>query len=418
MTVSSSSDIRKYTVLLLGSSFYLYEFFIRVSPSAMTQNLMAHFAVSAGQMSIMSAAFFCAYMPMQVVAGLLGDRFGPRKLLTAAAALCGIMTVLFVLSPHLWVAGVARFCMGLTASCAYIAPMILASHWFDKHFFPMIGGSIQLLGSFGGYLAGAPLVTAMASHSWTHILVGVGALGLVLSGLIYTFVQDQPNGGDVTQKPSSLGVSQEWQRLKKVCRVPATWTIAFTGFAFWAPMSVFAELWGPSFLARSECISLLQASQQMKWLWLGVALGGPLLGWISHRLQSCRIPMLYAFLACLLTTVWLVYGTHHQLIWVDLSLFVFGFSCAGQCLTFGLVRQLHANTALGTAIGLNNMAVILGGITFQPLAGWILDWYQGDVCQHSVHAFSLLAYQHAFIMMPVMSLLGFLVTAFCIAEAD
>ena len=176
-------------MVFLGSLFYLYEFFIRVSPSVMTQDLMAHFGVAAGQLSLMSAAFFYAYMPMQVVAGLLGDRFGPRKLLTAAAAMCGVMTCLFVLSPHLWVAGVARFFMGLTASCAYIAPMILASHWFDKRFFPMISGSIQLLGSFGAYLAGAPLVMAMIQYPWTHILCAAGLVGLGLSVLIFLCVQ-------------------------------------------------------------------------------------------------------------------------------------------------------------------------------------------------------------------------------------
>ena len=106
----------KYGIVFLGSLFYLYEFFIRVSPSVMTQDLMAHFGVAAGQLGLMSAAFFYAYMPMQVVAGLLGDRFGPRKLLTAAAALCGIMTCLFVLSSHLWLAGLARFFIGMTAS--------------------------------------------------------------------------------------------------------------------------------------------------------------------------------------------------------------------------------------------------------------------------------------------------------------
>lgn len=408
---------KKYVVVFLGSLFYLYEFFIRVSPSVMTQDLMAYFGVAAAQLSLMSAAFFYAYMPMQVVAGLLGDRFGPRKLLTAAAALCGLMTCLFVLSPSLWVAGIARFFMGLTASCAYIAPMILASHWFDQRFFPMIIGSIQLLGSFGAYLAGAPLASAMVQYPWTHILSVVGLAGLALSILIFTCVQDHPKPSKAKKQASmSAGLSQEWLRLKKVCRIPATWVIAFTGFAFWAPMSVFAELWGPSFLARSECIALLKASEQMKWLWLGVAIGGPLLGWVSHRLESCRIPMIYAFLVCLVTTVWLVYGVHHSLVWVDVALFAFGFSCAGQCLTFGLVRQLHANTALGTAIGLNNMAVILGGTILQPLAGWILDLYRSDVCQTTAYHFSLSAYQHAFVMMPTMTVLGFLVTLFYIKE--
>ncbi len=51
---------------------------------------MKTFQVSAAGFGIISAFYFYAYAPMQLPAGLLFDRYGPRKLMTAALILCAV----------------------------------------------------------------------------------------------------------------------------------------------------------------------------------------------------------------------------------------------------------------------------------------------------------------------------------------
>ncbi|AHE66695.1 major facilitator superfamily [Legionella oakridgensis ATCC 33761 = DSM 21215] len=49
---------------------------------------MQTFRVSAAGFGVISAFYFYAYAPMQLPAGLLFDRYGPRKLMTVALMLC------------------------------------------------------------------------------------------------------------------------------------------------------------------------------------------------------------------------------------------------------------------------------------------------------------------------------------------
>ena len=61
----------------------------------MVEELMRDFAVGAGVLGHLSAAYFYGYAGMQIPVGLLLDRFGPRRLMTVAALVCAGGCVLF-----------------------------------------------------------------------------------------------------------------------------------------------------------------------------------------------------------------------------------------------------------------------------------------------------------------------------------
>ena len=68
-----------------GATFFFYAWVLRVAPSVMVEELMRDFAVGAGVLGHLSAAYFYGYAGMQIPVGLLLDRFGPRRLMTVAA---------------------------------------------------------------------------------------------------------------------------------------------------------------------------------------------------------------------------------------------------------------------------------------------------------------------------------------------
>ena len=81
------SKVSAYMIFFLAASFYLYEFILQVAPSVMAAPMMQTFRVSAEGFGVISAFYFYAYAPMQLPAGLLFDRYGPRKLMTGALIL-------------------------------------------------------------------------------------------------------------------------------------------------------------------------------------------------------------------------------------------------------------------------------------------------------------------------------------------
>ena len=79
---------RAIVAFALGALFFAYAFIQRVSPSVMTNELMRDFAVGGAALGSLSAFYFYAYASIQLPVGMLTDRYGPRKLMSFAAALC------------------------------------------------------------------------------------------------------------------------------------------------------------------------------------------------------------------------------------------------------------------------------------------------------------------------------------------
>lgn len=391
--------IKKYLIVILGSLFYCYEFFLRVSPSAISDILMQHFMVSATGFSVMSSAFFYAYMPMQMYSGILGDKYGVRKVLTLCVGLCVCATVIFVVSSNIYLATLARFLMGLSASFAYVGPLILASAWLEKKYYAASAGLIQIMGSFGAYLVSSDIGSRLLTESWQNTYYLLAAIGLLLMILIWVFIRNKPEVLIIDTSSSNISVLKA---LKTILGNRQTWFVALIGFAFWAPMSVFGELWGVSFLEKSEHVSSIIANSQMKYLWFGVATGGPVWGYLSSkgRKQVTNTAFLLAFSA----STCLLYLDHLSIFIMNILLFAFGFAGSAQCISFGYMHDLHDAKLLGTALGFNNMFVILGGTFLQPLSGMLMDYFS-----HGNHDMYLIAMRQSFIMLPVISLFGIFV---------
>ncbi len=72
---------------------------------------------------------------------------------------------------------------------------------------------------------------------------------------------------------------------------------------------------------------------------------------------------------------------------------------------------------IGTAIGFNNMAVIAGGIIFQPLVGYLLQVLDPKIVQSSsgiIH--TMQAYHWSLAVIPLCYVIGLLATQFLIKE--
>jgi len=60
----------------------------------------------------LAAFYYYSYVAMQIPAGVLADRWGPRRVLTAGAAVAAAGTLLFALAPGYAAAGIGRLMIG------------------------------------------------------------------------------------------------------------------------------------------------------------------------------------------------------------------------------------------------------------------------------------------------------------------
>ncbi len=392
------TKLTAYYIFFLAASFYLYEFILQVAPSVMAEPMMQTFKVSAEGFGVISAFYFYAYAPMQLPAGLLFDRYGPRKLMTGALILCAFGSFFFASTDIMFTAAIGRFLIGIGSAFSFIGVLVLVSRWFPPQYFAILAGVAQLMSSVGAIFGEVPLAALIGQVGWRNASFILAIVGFLLALLFWLFIRDYPH--QTTQSMPKRSFRDEWFRLIEVCSRSYTWLIGAYAFSIWTPIAVFAALWGVPYLQEKYHVGVVLASGLCSMIWLGIGVGSPLLGWVSDRFCSRRLSLITSSVFGLLSTIILLYIPNVPIGWMYLVLFMLGFGAGGQTVSFAVVNDNNPDHLVGTASGFNNLSVLLGGAIFQPLVGVFLqksaDWRIVD----SVHVYTANSYQNALFVMP------------------
>ncbi len=123
---------RAFTMCVLAAVFYCYEYYLRVAPSVMGDELKLTFNLSEAAFGHLAACYYYAYTPMQIPVGMLLDRFGVRKILTIACLLCALGTYFFAATEIFSVAQISRFMIGFGSAFAYVGVLKISDVWLLK----------------------------------------------------------------------------------------------------------------------------------------------------------------------------------------------------------------------------------------------------------------------------------------------
>lgn len=417
MHSNKSTDVIQpgaYMIFFLAASFYLYEFVLQVAPSVMAGPMMRTFHVSAEGFGVISAFYFYAYAPMQLPAGLLFDRYGPRKLMSLALLVCAIGSFFFASTESVITAAMGRFLIGMASAFSFIGVLVLLSRWFPAKYFAILAGIAQAMSSVGAIFGEAPLAALTNQVGWRNASFILSVVGLLLAGLLWVCIRDFPHCH--TQEKPSRRFRDEWHRLVEVCRNAYTWMTGAYACTIWTPIAVFGALWGVPFLEEKYQINVVEASAMCSMIWIGIGIGSPLLGWVSDRLCSRRLGLGLSSVLGLVSTLILLY-TPISAFSAYFVLFVFGLGAGGQTVSFAVVTDNNPTHLVGTASGFNNLSVLIGGAIFQPLVGVFLqrshDWHVVG----GVPVYAVSAYQKALVVLPCCFLLSLLLILFGLKES-
>jgi MFS family permease len=403
-----------YFIFFLAASFYLYEFILQVAPSVMQESMMQTFNVTGQGFGFISAFYFYAYAPAQLPAGVLFDRYGPRKLMTCAILLCAAGSAFFASTDSVLTASLGRFLIGFGSAFSFIGVLVLTSRWFPPHYFAILAGIAQLMSSVGALFGEVPLAGLIHIVGWRNASFILSGVGLILAGLFWTFIRDFPN-----QKNQAIPehyLREEWRRLVAVCKHGYTWSIGTYAFAIWTPIAVFAALWGIPYLKEKFDVGVVAASALCSMTWIGIGIGSPLLGWLSDRIENRRIALGLSSILGLSATLILLYAPL-TITWAYLILFILGLGAGGQTVSFAVVKENNSQELVGTASGFNNLSVLIGGALFQPLVGYMLQHSNSAHLVNGIAVYSITSYEHALLVMPLCFLLSFICVIFFIKES-
>jgi MFS family permease len=387
---------------LTAAVFFFYAWVLRVAPSVMIEELMRDFAVGAAAIGNLSAFYFYGYAGLQIPIGMMIDRFGPRRLIASAAAVCALGCVLFACSSVFWGAAAGRFLIGASAAFSLVGAMAVAGQWFPANRFALLSGLAMMLGMAGGVFGQAPLRAAVEAFDWRGAVLLTAAGGVVLAVAAWGTVRDRQRG--------SGGFAHVLAGLGQVMRNPQTWLIAIAGLGTTGPLLGFAGLWGVPYLVTTHGLDHKAAASITSTLFIGWGVGAPLFGWLSDRIGLRRPPFVAGVLLCAAAMAALIYVPDLPVPAIALACFLCGFGGSSQIVGFAAVREHNAAALSGTAIGLVNGMVTGAGALYQPLLGWLLDLAWRGQMASGARIYDAAAYRSAFAVLVAGAVVGLVCT--------
>ena len=403
----------KWIIWTLAATFYLYEFFMRVFPSVMVSELMSTFKVDAPSIGALSGFYFYIYAPLQLPVGILTDRYGARRLLALASLVVGIGSLLFSIADAYWVAATGRFLMGAGSSFGFVGMVYICSHWFAPKRRGIMIGMANTIGMIGAILGEGPLRLMVNFLGWRISIMGLAIFGILLAVLIYILVRNEPKDIQKADDQFHDKAATSFKRnLGLVCTNRYTWLNSIMALFFYVTTPAFAGLWGISFIHHTYNISIEIASFAISMVFVGWAVGGPIIGSYADRLRKKKPILLIASLLGAILMSIIVYVPDLSIHMLFFTLFLLGCISSAELLNFGYSIDINPQFAKGTATAFTNFIVILGTAVMQPFIGFLLDRNWTGQMEGGIRIYSAENYTAAMTCFPIAFLIAFVLGLF------
>ena len=402
--------VMRWFVWGIAAAFYLYEYFLRVSPTVMADDLMSSFNIQAGAFGLLTAAYFISYAPMQLPVGMLVDRFGARKLLTFATLVCGGGSLLFALAGQIWLAGAGRFFIGMGSAFAFVSIVYVSSHWFPPERMALLialGNSCGMIGAIGGESLLAYLVD---TFSWRPSMVALAVVGFLLALITYLGMRRE---GPRTEKQAAIVCDVSMKEcLKEVTKNRNSWINGFFSMTFYSTMTAFAGVWAVPFIHNTYGLSKELAAAAVSMNFIGWLIGGPFVGLFSDRIHHRKEFIMASALLALVTIGLIIYLPPMPTPLLYFLFFLIGVFSSAQLLNFSIAVEINSFCAKGTSAAFTNLITSMGGLAFPPLIGFVLDKVWSGKMLGNLPAYSAMEYRIALTCIPLALILAFILGFF------
>src|SRR6266581_4377679 len=184
---------------------YMLSYTYRTVNAVISPELTAALGISASSLGLLTSAYFIAFASMQVPAGILLDRYGPRRVEPVLLVIATLGALAFAAADNLAALTAARACIGAGVAVCLMAPLKAIATWYPPERQPSLGSWMMFAGGAGALLSTTPLVAALTVLSWRGIFVVLAAATLAVAIAIAIVVPDTPHESRVA------GASAPWR---------------------------------------------------------------------------------------------------------------------------------------------------------------------------------------------------------------
>lgn len=383
---NSKSTAMPWAMWGLAITFYFYQYFIRVAPGVLRSPLTLEFNLNATEYGTFVSCGLLAYASLQIPVGIALSKWGARRVITVCALLCSFGTFLMSIADSYTTLCMARFLIGAGSSAAFVGTFKMASDWFSPQMLPILVGVTSSVGVIGASVAGAPLVWLESQIGWRSVFGTLSIIAVAVATLIALFLRDK-------KVEDSLKLDEIKKVLKTLCFTPQVWLLGIIGFMLYTPISVFADLWGPSFVMKAYDVPMSVASVASSCVYYGNAIAAYFVGvWFTRFNTNRTFFLLFTTLISIVMLVF-VWGHFSNGYTAAAFLFVVGCLVSSENMVFPLGAQYVPKAYASLSASFVNFLIMMGPMFLQPGVGMIMDFFWEGALENGAPAYSVHEYQ-------------------------
>lgn len=385
-------------MFLVFALAYFLSTLIRAITATLSPHLTQEFGLSAGDLGLLSGAYFLGFALTQLPLGRWLDVHGPKKVLMAFLVLAVMGCWAFSIAQGFASLWLARLLSGVGLSACLMAPLTAYRKWLAPDMQMRSNAWMLMSGSLGMLASTLPVQWLMPYTGWRMLFVGLGLLLMISVVLLLLGVPK-----DKTAHTAAVHVRESaWASYGAIWQNPYFWKMMPLGFLSFGGMVAIQTLWAGPWMRQVAGWTPQHAAEGLFLINLMMLLAFWLWGWIMPRLirRGIHTDNLIRYghpLALLMLLVLVLQGQDLK----ELTTVVLGLYCVAS--TFASFAQPAVGMAYpqhlaGRALSAYNMVIFAGIFAVQWGIGLLVDVFksiQQDTAQAVISAMAVYAVLNA-----------------------
>ena len=374
-----------FYIMLVLCAGYTVSQFLRTSLGVLSPNLMHDFNINPNNMGLLGGVFFLSFAIFQIPAGILIDKYGPRKVMSSVIIFAVLGSIIFALSNSFYILLIGRVLMGLGCSICLMGSLVLITRWTDSDQFSKLAGIILAVGGIGGLLATTPLSYFSELFGWRLSFWLAAAVTFCVMVLYYFILEDRKN--DLI-----LNRSNETVSLKNLLFI-----LKERNFKFMIPMSlmsysslvVLLGLWGAPYLKDIHGLDTVERGKILMLMAISWNIGSFVFGRLRSIFGNYKNVVIFGATGVIILLFILSIITDINSIYLYILFCILGFFGAFSVALISHYQVLFDKEYMGRALSTANF-FNFGGVFFvQWLTGKIIYLMGGDSTGAPIEAYRL-----------------------------
>jgi predicted MFS family arabinose efflux permease len=196
MTGNAPSFAKLLLRIFLPFAFaYFLSYIFRGVNAVIFPYLERDIGITAGDLGLLTSAFFLFFAGCMPVLGVALDRYGPRKVQVVLLAVAALGSALFGLASSLPELVLARGLIGLGFAGGLMAAIKIFTLWYPPHRWGLITGFHMMAGGAGSMTATLPIQWSLSVMTWQGLFFWLAGICLATSLLTLAVVPERPTSG-------------------------------------------------------------------------------------------------------------------------------------------------------------------------------------------------------------------------------